>query len=169
MNRCAILVEKANAGKLFDIGVSLGILTTESKNLKSDCDQSELNDNDVGIAEIDGWGVLFTDCLPFLEQEPKLSRFSENTKIFFWLTESTSAGLWFEYHVNGVLIRKWIEIESKVLVNEGDALVEEPVGFFTSEDDEDGERDEWKIVDLAEKVTKVPSEKLFSDIFDIYR
>lgn len=170
MNQCMIILKNADVNQLLDLVKVLGVLTKSNEQIESDSDPMSLEENQIGIAQIGDWGVLVSGCYLFLEKEatPILTSFSDNTKVFFVLTESTSAGLWFEYHVNGELIRKWVEVESEVAVNFGEALPQEPGNFFTSEPDEEGDRDEWKLFDLCEKVTQVSTEKLFNNTYEIY-
>jgi hypothetical protein len=114
--------------------------------------------------ETDNWLVYAADINQVLEHEEKLteklSPLSKNTKLFMWLTQNVTGALWFEYHENGELKRKWFEIEGEVQSNIGAPLPEEVKGMFTSEEDEDGERDEREVIKVAEKITGINWETL---------
>jgi len=170
MNICTILIKISDRDFILQLAIELGVLNKNFDKISSSSNPLNLNIKEIGIAQFGEWCVLVLDCNPFLESEATtvLTKYSNNTEIFFLLTESTSAGLWFEYHVNGQLIRKWVEVESQVAVNMGEPLKQEPYEFFTSEPDEEGERDEWKLFELCEKVTQICAEKLFSNCLTVY-
>jgi hypothetical protein len=171
LSKCAVLISETNENELVEICKILGLLSKDFKCVKSGVDQSLIDDEEFGIAVISGWGVIFSDVGPFLEKEytDYLSEISKDKKLFYWLTESASGGLWFEYFINGTLIRKWVEIEGEVAVNYGQELPEEPSGLFTSDYDEEEERDEWALFDLAEKLTGISTDIMFDGQYNVYR
>ncbi len=65
--------------------------------------------------------------------------------------ESTSGMLAFDFFQHNQKIREWREIEGEVVKNTGNPLACEPENLFTSDEDEDGERDEWQLIAIAEK------------------
>lgn len=109
----------------------------------------------VALLELQDWHVVLGDVGPFLNEglSTRLASLSKGGKVFCILAESTSGGLGFELHDGGRQLRRWLEVEGVVDANEGSPLQEEPAGLFTSEPDEDGARDFWAAVTLAEQVT----------------
>ena len=88
------------------------------------------------------------------ELEAALSKLSAKGDLFMIKSHLLSGELLFEYHQDGSLMRKWQEANEAVLVNQGIPLSEED-GSFNDEWDPDDYRDEWSLVDLAEKVTHI--------------
>jgi len=170
MSRCAILVKNATPADMLRVGLELGVMGANPSKLGLSENQSSIENGEFGVAVANEWGLLFSDSGPYLENVATdlLTELSDTNKIFFWLTQSTTAGLWFELHENGILRRKWVEVESQVIENFGTALPEEPENLFTSEHDQEGERDEFKLLQLAEQVTGLSDELLFTMAFEVY-
>jgi hypothetical protein len=149
----------------------LGLLADGATAHKRASDQSKIESYELGIAERHGWGLLLLDSEPLLGDDTtsKLASASGGAELFFWLTQSATAGLWFESHSGGRLRRKWVEVESQVLENIGAPLPQEPPGVFNGDPDEEGERDEFKLMALAEAVTGVTTDELFSMPFAAFR
>ncbi len=171
LSRSAILVRGSDAPAMERVAVRLGLLAEGTASHKRASDQSEIGSHEVGLAERKGWGLLFLDCRPLLGDDTtaKLSAESKLGEVFFWLTESTTAGLWFENHRDGQLYRKWVEVESEVLENFGAPLPQEPPGFFNSAPDAERERDEYRLLELAEAVTGITTDELFDMPFLAFR
>ncbi len=108
-------------------------------------------------AEIKDWLVFAGEISQVIGYEKniteKLSSLSKNTNLFMWLNQDVTGALWFEYHDNEKLKRKWVEIEGDVIENIGTPLSKEPKNMFSS--DGCGERDKWSIINLAEKITGI--------------
>jgi hypothetical protein len=170
LSRCAILISDVNEDETVNLAKTLGLISSEPKCVNKDADQSEIAGSQVGVNIVGSWGVLFSEVDPFFQKDftESFSKISKNKKIFTWLTESASGGLWFEFFNNGKLIRKWVEVEGEVAVNIGDALPEEPKEFFT-EDEGNEERDEWSILALSEKITGVTEDIMFDGKYNIYQ
>lgn len=170
LSRSAILVKDASEHEMLEIGGRLGVLAADPVKVRDVEDQADIGYDEFGVACLNGWGVLYSDPSPYFEAEPtlRLSELSASREVFFWLTQSAVAGLWFEYHADGALLRKWVEVESQVHVCEGEPLSQEPIGFFTADPDHEGERDEWKLLEICEATTGVSTELLFGSPFAVY-
>lgn len=170
MSYSAVLLSDCNEGGALGAANALGLVPTDlSSSERGSYDV--LSESVVGIASISGWGVIFCDSGVFLELEDalgKLSEVSDGRRVFFWLTQSTSGALWFEVHEDGELKRKWLEVEGEVEENEGIPLPQEPDGFFNSDEDEEGVRDEDALFELSDAVTGVKTEEVFACSFAIY-
>jgi hypothetical protein len=170
MSYSAVLLSDCDeAGALVAANV-LGLIPPDSSSSERGS-YDVLSESVVGIASVSGWGVIFCDSGVFLGLEDALGKLSEASKgrrLFFWLTQSASGGLWFEAHEDGELKRKWLEVEGEVEENEGTPLPQEPEGFFNSDEDEEGERDEDALFELSDAVTGVSTEEVFACSFAIY-
>lgn len=109
----------------------------------------------IAVLELPEWHVVFGDVRPFLEEglSSRLSSLSKGGRVFCIIAESASGGLGFELHEHGCQVRRWLEVEGVVDANEGSPLPEEPIGLFTSEPDENDDRDFWKAISIAECIT----------------
>ncbi len=175
MNYGAVLLSDCKEKDISGIAEILGIIPPNTKSCgQGSCDS--LSESLVGITNISGWGVILCDSGIFIEREEIVENLSENLstvskecRLFFWLTQSVTGGLWFEYYENGESRRKWLEMEGEVIENEGIPLPQEPEGFFNGEEDEEGERDEEKLLELADAVTGITTEEIFASTFTLYR
>ncbi len=171
MNYGAILLSNCKEKELLGIAEILGIVPPNTKSCgQGSCDS--LSESLIGITNISDWGVILCDSNIFMEREEiieNLSTASRERRLFFWLTQSVTGGLWFEYHENGKSKRKWLEIEGKVIENEGAPLPQEPEDFFNEDEDEEGERDEEKIFELVDAVTGITTKDIFACTFTLYK
>lgn len=167
MSRCAIYV--SGEGDPLEIAIAAGVLHPGARKLRAVADQSEIHENEIGIASAKGWRVLFASSGPFLDGEvfARLVSLSQGRTIFCWLTQSASGGLWFELSKDGGVVRKWFEVDGRVEHNLGSPLHEEHPGMFGPESNQEG-GDEWDVVALAGKITGVSEDDLFAMPFDVY-
>lgn len=170
LSRAALMVRGAPKESMVTLAKNLGLLGPGAAMAREVSDQSEIGEGDYGVCSIGGWGMLFSSSRPYLENEltEALSDISCEHDVFFWLTQSTVAALWFEYHEKGKLRRKWVEAESEVHVNEGSPLAQEPPGLFSGARDEEGIRDELRVLELADEITGVSVASVFETPFDVY-
>lgn len=167
MSRCAIYFSGAD-GPL-EFAVAAGLLPADARRLRAAADQSDIHDGEIGLATTQGWHVVFANSGPFLDGKmfARVASLSQGRTIFCWLTQSASGGLWFELSRDGVVLRKWFEVDGRVEHNFGNPLPEELPGMFGAESNQEG-GDEWDIVDLAGKITGISDEELFAMPFDVY-
>ena len=170
LSRCAILISDVNENETVNLAKKLGLISKEPICINEKTDQSEISKGQVGINVVENWGIIFSEVDPFFQKDFNeiFSKISKNKKMFTWLIESSSGGLWFDFFNNGQLIRKWIQVEGEVAVNMGDELPEEPKGYFNEEFTEE-ERDEWSILALAEKITGISEDIMFDGKYNIYQ
>lgn len=170
LSRCAIYVKGADETELLGLARQLNLIGTGSTESRPAAEQSEIGDDEFGIAVQSGWGVLFLDSGPMLDFEmtPMLSSASIQRQVFMWLTQSTSGGLWFEFHQGGRLARKWVEVEGEVVESFGPPLDQEPPGLFPAVPDTEGERDEWSVLAVAAAMTGISEDQLFSMPFSVF-
>lgn len=155
---------------MLGLAAQLGLVSPGARQIRSATEQSEIGDDEVGVAVESGWGILFLDSGPLLDIDLTrvLSAASTTRPIFIWLAQSASGGLWFEFHQHGSLERKWVEVESEVVETFGQPLAQEPTGFFSEAPDDDGIRDENTVLALAAAVTGISEDQLFSMPFAVF-
>lgn len=160
MNLCGIFVRKY--GQSFESVVKclkqLRLINDkQSIDIDNILDFDALGDGAILCGENKGWYLVFGDSNRFFEIElsEALTELSESGEVFLFLIQSVTGGLWFEYYVSGEQKRQWIEIEREVVSHQGEPLQAEPEGLFTSDPDEEYERDDWKVIGLAEAITGI--------------
>ena len=169
LSRCGIYLEGADQATAERCSERLGLIAPAAVSIGIASDQAEISDDLIGVTARNGWGVLFADSGPFLDGQvfEQLRTLSMERDIFCWLTQSASAGLWFEFHRKGERIRKWLEVEGVVEANEGAPLAIEPGDFFDSTQDRRG-RDEWSLVALAGTLTGISEDLQFDMPFAVF-
>ncbi len=170
-SRGGLYIESASVNVAKSVALAVGLIDMEAAPLRTVADQSEIARGEVGIATINQWGVVLYDPKWAFAAKATLlfPELSVRQRIFFWLTDSVAAGLWFEMHEAGQMTRRWVESECVVLENYGAELPQEPEGFFSSKPDEEGERDEWAVLSLAHAITGFSENELFSVPFTVYQ
>ena len=95
--------------------------------------------------------ILDDSCGDIAEQ---LSAVSEKDEVLLLTSNDTSGGLWFEYHKNGTLKRRWVCACGEVEQNEGKPLNDfDAKTFGTAIDEEEGAPDTDVLVKIAELIT----------------
>lgn len=110
------------------------------------------NDGVIGIIGHDQWAAAVMEPSAAFDEafSEYLLTLSRNRDVFMMLTQSSTGGLWFELCRQGQRVRQWIEIESQVVSNTGTPLNAQDAKWFSEQPDEGGERDFWKLVEMAE-------------------
>ena len=146
----------------------LGVKLDELSGEEIDDAQSalDLDEREIVTIQPEGsnWCVLLGDIsLAFNEEKTEqcLSAASKGGEVLMILSQDVTGGAWFEYHKDGQLHRKWVEIESEVEANIGEPLNDFDAEHFTDEiDEEEGPPDTWELVELAEGITGIPWDDL---------
>jgi hypothetical protein len=140
----AIAVERTNLFSVIDALLNIGFAKEKSKGMKKLA---------FSHGENERWTWILCDVGAVLTEPvfELLHKRSSEGRIICALAQSTSGGLWFEVSANGVVIRRWMEIEGNVEFNEGEPFPEEPKGLFNS--DKNSERDVWSLADLFKEFT----------------
>ena len=154
-NYMAMLVQNSNISDK-DL---LSIFVKDQKEIGKIYFDEPIDDLEVAIGKINNWTFLWSNIKLILKMDldelsDKLTTLSiQNGHIFLWFYESVSGGLHFEFHENGLLLRKWTEVGNEVVQNIGEKIQQESSDIFNSECDEEGTRDEWKVVELMEAIS----------------
>jgi hypothetical protein len=150
----------SGTGIALHAAVQLGFITEDSVQL----DESHLRtgfdlDEAIRVLDTPSWSCILLSpeaLLPHLENiSTMLSELSENRKLFFWFTTSSSGAVLFECHEDGVMTRQWIEAEGQIMVDAGTALPEEH-GLIDVENHEGGAfHDGSTVLRLVERLTGI--------------
>ena len=85
---------------------------------------------------------------------PQLSAASQGGEVLLLASEDTSGSVWFEYHKNGKLRRRWLCSDGEV-ESEGKPLNDFDKRTFGAEISEDGPPETWPLSTMAEHITRL--------------
>jgi hypothetical protein len=158
LSKGTVIIDNRDKEQAIDIAIHLGVIPKNPQLLRQNDLPTNIKRDEVGIAIISGQTVIYSEPGFYTKSDPtdKLSTFSKNHKILFWLAVSAIDGLWYSIHENGRLKRMWVKIEDEIQIDEGNSTVD-----ITIENEVD-------LMKLAELITGVQSDDMFEHPFDVY-
>lgn len=165
---CCIFVSVEDDISPLEVGQRLGVLSSSAKMTGKVAGVMAIPSGGVALGRFGEWSVVCGNSGLFIRQDHAmaLDEISRSGRVFMWLTQSVTGGMWFEFHQGGLTRRRWVQIEGEVMECVGEPLPEEPVGMFTEGVSEDW--DESQVIELGEKVTGIAWEALCGMEFEVY-
>ena len=166
----AIYVSEPGVG--LELASHLGLIKRGASPIKHAESGFDVKDG-VRIAAVpQSWSVILGAPRALLPRMSKLSQAltdqSKGRKILFWYTQSSTGGVMFEVHEDGVLQRKWIESEGQVIEDLG-APVPEEEGLVDRANHESGPlHSEWTVIAIAERMTGITVDQHFEMQGSVY-
>lgn len=168
LSLCCVFISVGDDISALEIGQRLGILSATAKNIGQVNGALALGDRVLGVGRSGDWVLVCGHSGLFFGNDPAaaLDEISRTGRVFMWLTQSVTGGMWFEFHQDGAMRRRWVQIEGEVMECAGEPLPEEPAGMFSESADED--RDESHVIELGERVTGISFQSILEMELEVY-